>query len=91
MTTPVLLTPAEAAAILGLPAKSLLREAERHDGKVTAARPATQIDKALAYKERCERAGYAVRRVILDGKRIELVFDGDGPQGDDFDLVEMKR
>lgn len=48
------------------------------------------LDKAIAAKERCERAGHPVRKIVLDGKRIELEFLTE-PTGDDFDLVDMKR
>jgi len=60
---------------------------------MAAARPQPRdtLDKALSYKERCERAGYPVRRVVLEGKRIELVFDGDAPEGSEFDLLDFKR
>ncbi len=52
---------------------------------------ASLIARAIEAKERCERAGHPVKAVVIEGKRIELVFAGPDPRGDDFDLADMKR
>lgn len=48
------------------------------------------LDKAIAAKERCEKAGHPVRKIVLDGRRIEIEF-ATGPIADDFDLLDFKR
>lgn len=40
--------------------------------------PAAATDaKALEFVRKCEAAGKVVRRLVIEGKRIEVEFDGD--------------
>ncbi len=34
-------------------------------------------DRALEFAHKCELAGHVVRRIVVDGKRFEVEFDGE--------------
>lgn len=47
-------------------------------------------DRALKYVHAFERDGKTVRKVLIDGRKIELTLD-DGTALDEFDAVDMSR
>lgn len=34
-------------------------------------------DRALEFAHKCELAGHVIRRIVVDGKRFEIEFDGE--------------
>lgn len=34
-------------------------------------------DRALEFAHKCELAGHVIRRIVVDGKRFEVEFDGE--------------
>ena len=47
------------------------------------------VDKAAEAYERLRQRGLPVRRVVIEGKRVEVDFATEAT--DDFDLVDMRR
>ena len=50
----------------------------------------TLEDKALSLLAAFERAGRAVNRVVIDGRRIELEL-ASGEDSDEFDRIDMRH
>lgn len=49
------------------------------------------VERALAAKLAAEMRGFPVVKIVIDGKRFELVFADPGLHGSDYDSVAMKR
>lgn len=61
-----------------------------------AARPKqidAAMDKVIAAKKRAEAEGYVIRRVVIDGARLELEFDDVPgiPVGPSPDLINWRK
>lgn len=55
------------------------------------AQPTATDRRALALVREAEAAGYRVRRVVIEGKRVEIEFSTGNDDPDDFQLVDMSR
>ena len=51
---------------------------------------AVTVKRALEAVREAEASGKLVRRVVIDGKRLEIEFLTDDP-GTEFELVDMER
>lgn len=51
----------------------------------------TSEKKALKYLDAFEATGRIVKRVIIDGKRIELELENDHDHASEFDKVDMRH
>lgn len=51
----------------------------------------TTYDRAIAAKEAAEERGHLVQRIVVRGHSFELVFLGESPEADPYDLVDVKR
>lgn len=51
------------------------------------------MDKVIAAKKRAEAEGYHIRRVVIDGARLELEFDEAGAvqSGPSPDLIDWRK
>ena len=48
------------------------------------------FDRALALAERFRQAGFPVAKVVIDGKRVEVILK-DAAEVDAFDMVDLRR
>lgn len=50
----------------------------------------TAHDKALDLAQRFRKAGFPVAKVVIDGKRVEVILK-DADDADPFDLADLRR
>ena len=50
----------------------------------------TAHDKALELAQRFRNAGFPVAKVVIDGKRVEVILK-DSEEADPFDQVDLRR
>ena len=50
----------------------------------------TAHDRALELAQRFRKAGFPVAKVVIEGKRVEVILK-DAEEADPFDLVDVRR